>query len=96
MDLNVSKNTSIKGGMSASGEQVDGQSKLKITDENTLTEILDLLIDECEFVVEEQVFSFFYQAYFLERRRTPEGLGQPARVYENSGKVEDHKEGLQN
>ncbi len=40
--------------MSASGEQVDGQSKLRITDENTLTEILDLLIDECEFVVEEQ------------------------------------------
>ena len=39
VDLNVSKNTSIKDGMSASGVggNQDGGSKLKITDENTLT-----------------------------------------------------------
>ena len=43
----MSKNTSIKGGMSASGEGQDGQSKLRITDETTLCEILDLLISEC-------------------------------------------------
>lgn len=76
--------------MSASGEQADGQSKLKISDENTLTEILDLLIDECEFVVEEQVFSFLKNSYFLERRRALEGLGQPTRVFKNSRKTEDH------
>ncbi len=76
--------------MSASGEQVDGQSKLRITDENTLTEILDLLIDECEFVVEEQVLIFSSVHIFIERRRTPKRLGEPTRIHENCRKAEDN------